>query len=547
MTDFRQQGFQLWARSPLVPFATAVAGGIAVSVVTPLLMLLAVFFLFTLILWGLSGRQRWMMLTLLSGFALLGSLRAIQKTAFAENPMQAAGTGYLALEGTLCGEVDTQPQFIISEMYDLRLHLVDGRDITSSAPVLVRLARTEATAVPFPGDRIIAWGHLEAPAPLRNSGGYDYAGALSRRGIYAVFAARHPADWRTESLATSWSSLPVRIAQDCRNHFQATLTRLMPPEEAQLLTGILLGAHGHLPPRLRDAFSDTGVAHIVTASGMNVGFVAWISLGLFRLLRFPRRLALSLTLPTLTFYTLVAGATPSLLRADIMLSVLLLGQLLDREASVANTVAFAALLLLLIDPLQLWDAGFQLSFAAVIGILAILPLMEPTAKRLQGLTAGKNRRYSRWTVRIAYVLLSAVALSFAAQISTAPLGAYYFNRLPLIGLLTNALVVPVLALLMTVGFTVWGMAILWLNAAQAVTAVVLRPLLTYIVGVVLICTNVPGAVLNVSSPPTVLIVLYYGLLAALLFWLHWRQLREQRLQTITFTDPYASEWEQQGA
>jgi competence protein ComEC len=321
----------------------------------------------------------------------------------------------------------------------------------------------------------------------------------------------------------------------------------MPPEEAQLLTGILLGAHGHLPPRLRDAFSDTGTAHIVAASGMNVGFVALISLGLFRLLRLPRRFALFLTLPILTFYTLVAGATPSLLRADIMLSVLLLGQLLDREASIANTVAFAALLLLLIDPLQLWDAGFQLSFAAVIGILAILPLMEPTVKRIQGLSVGRNRRSSRWIEQIVYALVSAVALSFAAQISTAPLGAYYFNRLPLIGLLTNALVVPVLALLMTVGFAVWGVAVLWLSAAQALTAVVLRPLLTYIVGVVLFCTNVPCAVLNVPSPPAVLIVLYYGLLAALLFWLHELRLRALSLRTITFTDPYAAEWERRGA
>ena len=362
------------------------------------------------------------------GFACAGWIAA----SFARAPpLPSSGTDPRAsLELVeLEGRISSVPERF-EERVRFLLRERDGELLLVTAPTL-----------PWPlalGDRVRMEARLRAPEGQRNPGGRDRSRELAARGI-----AR-------EAYATS---PPVRVAppspfaalEEGRTRFAEAAARELPSREAALARAIGTGDRGSIDPATSDAFARSGLAHILSVSGLHLAVVA---LGVYRALRWllarwdalalridPRRAAAAAAIPLTLGYALATGADVPVVRSATAAALVFAGVLLDREADTLNGVALAATAVLAAEPGALRDPSFQLSFASVTGLALWTGPLRRALPLPRGTTtlAGRARE----------ALLSAVCASCAATLATAPIVAFHFRRLSLLSVVSNLVGVPI--------------------------------------------------------------------------------------------------------
>lgn len=212
-------------------------------------------------------------------------------------------------------------------------------------------------------------------------------------------------------------------------------------EQLSLIYAITLGDKSLLTKKIRNIFSISGSSHVLALSGLHAGIVFTLFYLLFRFLfffvqRYQSRESITLlcTLPSIWFFALLTGSSPSVIRATVMLTVYSLARLLSREGVSLNVLSFAAIIMLVINPLDLYDIGFQLSFLAVFAILVVY-------KKCVNIFQNISNPMIKWMWQM-------FVLSSAAQLGTAPLAAFYFHQFSLMYFLSNLIIIPCVTLLL---------------------------------------------------------------------------------------------------
>lgn len=289
------------------------------------------------------------------------------------------------------------------------------------------------------GDRVRATGLLGAPRPI---GDLDYGEYLARSGISSLMR-----DASVEVIGHSESHTLGLALDELRAALTAAIARALPPPQAGLLTAILLGDESGITPAVADAFAVTGTAHLVAISGFNMLVVSTAVQAVLLRMRVPRRWAALLSVGVIVLYTLLVGASPAVLRAALMSSLLVIGQSLHRRTFIASSLAFAVLLITAQNPQALWDVGFQLSFIAALGIALLAgPFARASDAAAQRLLPTPLR------TPVQRYISPQLSTTLAAQLAVTPLIALVFGRVSLISPLVNLLVGPVQpALLLTGG------------------------------------------------------------------------------------------------
>ena len=251
--------------------------------------------------------------------------------------------------------------------------------------------------------------------------------------------------------------------------------------EASLLQGIVLGLKAGIPKLLYDEYNATGTSHIIVISGSNISLVARLFALSFGQLLGKRR-AYWLTLAGIALYVLLVGADAAVVRAGLMGGLYVTARHLGRLATAHVSLAASAVMLTFIEPLALWDAGFQLSFAATLSLILFSPPLEALVER------GLARLVSsvKATAGILRFLNEALVATLAAQVLTLPVVAYHFGRLSLVSPLANLLILPVQPPIMTLG----GLA------ALAGTVPVLEPVARVVAWLPWLCLAYTGAVVH---------------------------------------------------
>ncbi|HOH07652.1 MAG TPA: ComEC/Rec2 family competence protein, partial [bacterium] len=294
------------------------------------------------------------------------------------------------------------------------------------------------------GDRVVVKGMLRRPAGAHNPGDFDYRAWLASQGMHTQLSAAGG----SRLLLLERDQDPLlqrRLIRPVREHILATVAGGLAGEQRALLSALLVGVRSGIDDELRQEFSRVGVVHVLAVSGLHVGFVLAALLLFINLLRIPHRARPPLLLAALYFYVLITGSAPPVVRAAVTAALLLAAPVLQRRFNPVNAVALAAMIILLFNPLDLFGAGFQLSFAATLGILLIY-------RRLEGWASGRWPQWRQWSHPWRKGALQLLMVSLAAQIATLPLTAWYFNILPLWGLAANLAVVPLVSLIVTIGF-----------------------------------------------------------------------------------------------
>jgi len=303
--------------------------------------------------------------------------------------------------------------------------------------------------------------------------------------------------------ATVVVALALAHRDELRARAEASLGRSMPAREAALARGFVLGEDEGIDEATVEDFRRSGLSHLLAVSGQNVALLALLAMPLLAALGMPLPVRLVWILGAILVYVPLAGAGPSILRAGVMGGLSVLATLAGRRASRLYALAVAAAVTLAIDPGIAADIGWQLSFAAVLGILALAaPIRRAVVARIG--TRG-------WRGALA----EGAAMTIAATLATAPLIAFHFESVSTTTLIANLLALPAVApamwlgMLAAAGGQVPGFPVTLLNAVEA-------PLLAYIAQVAIWCGRPSWAYVHLRLGSTGLVASYVALIAATL-------------------------------
>ncbi len=288
------------------------------------------------------------------------------------------------------------------------------------------------------GDVIILKCRINNPSPPMNPYEFDYSQFLSRKGIYYTAYVDSLSWTNTGSVKRNIFSM---LSGELRFKMLSMLKRNgMHSDDYAVAAAILLGYDDGMDFDLRQNYVRAGAMHILCVSGLHVGIIYLVFNALLGLLikgRKSRWINSGLLLAVIWFYAFLSGLSPSVGRASLMLSVVIIGNMLNRSKDTINSIAASAVLLLVFDPMLLYDVGFQLSYAAVLGIVIF-------HKHINNLFYFNNYFPDKvWEI---------TALAISAQLATFPLAVYYFHFFPTWFWLSNLFTFPLSFAVIICGF-----------------------------------------------------------------------------------------------
>ncbi len=410
-----------------------------------------------------------------------------------------------------------------SWVLNLRLHMLVSGDSAYGVRtnLKVYMGMTVDSVMPVSGETWRLNGEL---VPFKNSGNPgepDFESIMHRKNYWYRFFVNSRVQFNKReedpfAHRISASRIRKRVSENWSGD----------PQVISLLKAVCLGDRSGLTNNMRQSYSAAGGMHLLAVSGLHVGLIWWVLQHAFgwMVCLFRKELYRALTIIALLwFYAYITGFSSSVSRSVTMFSFFTVARMIDQRTHPVNSILVSAFILILINPGKILDVGFQLSYAAILGIVTIFPV-------LRGLLKVKNR-ILKWT-------WEATTVSFAAQLSTAPLVVYYFHQLPAYSLITNLFAIPVLCgliavFVISVPFIATGV----LSGLFNETLVLLGSLLN---GTMRFVASIPGAVIGELHLDQVrllillvivilgmLIMSYrstiprYGMLFTLSLWLAW--------------------------
>jgi len=430
---------------------------------------------------------------------LLGAARfSVYDKAYQVNPLHTlAADGYVDVAGRLFRSPGREP--------DRDVLFVSVRTVTAGGEERAVRGRIRL-GVPFvratrrrldylAGDRIRASVRLSSGGSFRNFGAFSYERYLQTLGIHRRGSTKSTLLVARLSPAPP-GSIRARVSR-VRRSIQSELERRFPAPDGKdispsgaVLEALLLGEDGRLDEPTVENLQKTGLYHLFAISGGHIAIINLLLFSLFRLVRMSRRTS-SLALGVfLVFYTVLVEGSPSVLRATLMTLAFLGGRLLWKDVHVLNTIAASAFALLLANPASLFDIGFQLTYAATLTIILFTPPLLAKMPRLPLKTA------------------ELAGLSVTSALGASPIVARSFNRIAFSSLILNFPAIPLVGLIMGVGYAFLPFAAAFPGAA-APPAALLRLLVAVFALISHSLDAFPFLSVRVSTPPAAVLWGYY--------------------------------------
>lgn len=366
---------------------------------------------------------------------------------------------------------------------------------TVSGKVYVTVPLLQATGLQ-PGQLIAVTGSLYKPRAAQNPGGFDFQKYLAQEGSFTGLSARQIVVASTPEQSTwGWWMIRQRIVR--------AQVRWLGSPEGPLVSAMVLGSRAvDLPYDIKDQFAKIGLAHALAASGFQTSLILGVVLAATR--RFSARLQLLAGVSALGLFLGLAGFQPAVLRATLMGLGALVALVLQRRVKPIASLLIAATILLLLNPLWIWNLGFQLSILATLGLLVTV---APLVKRLDWLPP---------------TIATALAVPIAAYLWTLPLQLYGFGLVSPYSILVNLITTPLIALISLGGVVSAVAAILWPLAGSASAWLLYYPTHA-LIAIVSFFSQLPGNAIAIGTISVLQVLALYGLIS--LVWLQawWRR------------------------
>lgn len=518
-------------KRPIIPLLAALVSGITCSSIFPIPDLpvqVCLIVSILLILVGFSKKWnhvcRFAILFSLFALGILEMNLSLHLHVGSEHITNHLGDEKIMVEGVVC----ESPQ-VSSEKTELIIRasriLINGQYQSVSGCLLLTIREPD----PFRyGDVIRFQSKLRLPHNFHNPGGFDYERYLRFRGILVRGFIN---DRRDIVIMRRDMGNPFRNRlEQFRDFIRETIMTSAPGTEGAIIRAMILGDQKEIPKEVMEKFNRTGTTHIIAISGFNIGIVAVFSLFLVRLflksseyilLRWDiTRISTLCSILIIILYTFIAGLGISVIRASIMVVLFMFAILINRERDLYNTLAAAAFCILILTPYSLFDVSFQLSFMAVASLLFLTPkltaLLPPSPVKVSSTMRYEFMGHLQWALRSIGIFFFA---SLCATLGTLPLILLYFNRLSLVTLAANFVVVPILGII-AIPFCL--LIVLTAPISTSIADIIIRVsacLVRVSLSLVDWFSALPWSSVYVTTPTLLEIAAFYLLLGSVGYWL----------------------------
>ena len=323
------------------------------------------------------------------------------------------------------------------QRYSAELFSVENQ-IVAKKQLKVRLMIDTAESPFREGEMLYCKGYLNRIKPRGNPGEFDYQTWANMRGIYYSSYCKKG---DVTSIGHRAPSIFQRVAVSSREWVIGQFKESgIQGDQLAILTALTTGDKGSLDPELRSSFATAGLMHVLAVSGLHIGIIYLILCWLVKPLEFYNHgkvLRISIIIFVLWFYAYFTGMSPSVSRAVLMFTFVVIGEVSGRRYASENALFASAFFLMLFNPYIIYEIGFQLSYLAVFGIFRLYkPIYDALYFKYKAIDK----------------IWSLIALSIAAQIATTPLSLYYFHQFPTYFILSNLLIVPLVGLVIQGAF-----------------------------------------------------------------------------------------------
>lgn len=372
----------------------------------------------------------------------------------------------------------------------------------------INLDRKFVLRVPYflpnllPGDTLrISPARLDYLEERRNPGQFDYKSYLQGKGVVGQISLF--TESCLEILRSSYSWNFRRIFYRIRLYLDQRLKNALNPESAAFISAIMLGKKEQVSQSVKEDFQNSGVAHVLAISGLHVGFIVYFIHLLLSFLPVSFRSKNIMLMILLIFYMILTGLNPPVVRATIMVIIYLLGMNFERKPNVYNSLFAAIFVILCFEPQQLFGLSFQFSVTAVFSILIFYQLLKPVESKISGLLPDRKLLKSA-----GIHLIQLFLVSLAAQIGTLPLVAITFKQIPIISIVLNLMVIPLVALILPIGFMVLIFS-LFSKTISVVLGDFLSGLVEILFRIVHIAAELPISYVKISQVHVIDFLLYF--------------------------------------
>ncbi len=399
-------------------------------------------------------------------------------------------------QGTVVGQIVSIPNSNVREKTKFFFEVEKFNDKDIKGKTLVNLQSVEGDFSNLNiGNTYKISGKLRRPFKASNPSQFDYGHYLRNFKTYTVFYAENIDCVKVDrKLSPKWRFM--QELNNTRNRIIAAHSKYLKSPYLEILGGIVFGDDAVAPPDyIKDTFKNSGLLHILAASGMNVAFIYGFWYFILKRLRVPFKFIVVSGMGVVILYTLMTGLGASVIRAALMLLFVLAGKLIDRDSHSVSLLSFVAALMLIYNPAFINDVGFQLSFIVTFGLLT---------------TANVVMKYMHeW--KIPDWLCAEILIPIVAQIWVAPIQMFYFNSFSTYSVFANISIMPFLSVISFGGFVSSVLAIFnpIADFVCMVSDFVLKYFLIVLVWLSNFFSNLPYSLLTTTHPSVLQIIIFY--------------------------------------
>ena len=378
--------------------------------------------------------------------------------------------------------------------YKIKIESINGNKDFSNTCLLLSM-KDKKQKIEY-GDKIFFLGEFEKASEARNNGGFNYKQYLKTNGIYGLISTT-----KIEKIQKGQYYKILIFINNVRNKIIENANKLLSKNEANLLTGILIGNKDSLDKTIQQDFRNSSLSHMLAVSGAHASYVIIGITIILGKLNISKNFSKIITIILLILFTILTGATSSVTRAVIMAIYLLLGSLLHRKPNIIASISLSLFIILIINPYKILDVGLQLSYGGTIGIIMFSSLIL------------KERKYKN---KILNTLKDLFVVSLSANIVIFPIIAYHYNTFSITFFISNILAGPLLGIIIILGFVTIILSFIAINLAR-IPAFILSIFLKLLIHIASFSSKLPLSKIYVITPSIIFILIYYFILFLIRF------------------------------
>ena len=350
------------------------------------------------------------------------------------------------------------------------------------------------------GQKLLIAGTFKEADGKRNNSGFDYKEYLKINKIYGIITAKQES---IKVLKEKNLNIVLININKCSNKIKENTNKLFDKNEANLLSGILIGDKEGIEKEVQENFRDSNLSHMLAVSGAHVSYVILGITYILKKVKVNKLWSNMITIVTLCCFIFLTGASSSVIRACIMAIYIIIGHMMHRKTKLISSVSLSLLIILILNPYKLFDIGLQLSYGGTIGIILFSGVLAKKAK-LNNLLEG-------FVNKLKYRVKQLIVVCVSANLIIFPISAAHYSTICLTFVISNICAGPILGVIIILGFITIFVSFVSIDIAKPF-ALILNIFIQILMYITKICSSLPFSKLYIKTPSLSQIIIYYMIL-----------------------------------